>query len=71
VERAAGTRSGKAFHGFARFPVTNVQSGNSRVLVTFFDVRFFRGGRAFSARIELDTSGRILSESLGFSLALD
>jgi len=71
VARAAESRSGRAFHGFARFPVTNVQSRNSRFYVTFFDVRFFRGGRAFSARIELDPSGRILDESLGFSLSLD
>jgi inner membrane protein len=71
VAHAAASRSGKAFHGFARFPVTNVESRNSRFFVTFFDVRFFRGGRAFSAKIELDPSGRILDESLGFSLALD
>jgi inner membrane protein len=71
VARAAASRSGKAFHGFARFPVTNVEARNSRFFVTFFDVRFFRGGRAFSAKIELDPSGRILDESLGFSLALD
>lgn len=71
VARAAESRSGRAFHGFARFPVTNVQSTNSRFVVTFFDVRFFRGGRAFTARIDLDSSGRILDESLGFSLALD
>jgi inner membrane protein len=71
VARAAESRSGRAFHGFARFPVTNVESRNSRFFVTFFDVRFYRGGRAFSAKIELDASGRILDESLGFSLALD
>jgi inner membrane protein len=69
--RAAETRSGKAFSGFARFPVTRVTSTGEGYTVTFFDVRYLRSPqRAFGARIRLDAEFRVLEESLSFNQEL-
>jgi len=67
IAKAAATRSGSAFFGFARFPVVRVRQIEAGYRVTFLDMRFFRGSSSgFSANVVLDPSLRVVVESLGF-----
>ena len=72
VTRASQSRSGKAFLGFARFPVTNVERLESGYLVRFFDVRYYNGSNAaFGARVHLDSELQVVDESLSFTQRMD
>jgi inner membrane protein len=70
LEAAMETRTGRIFTGFARFPWGKVEESDEGFLVSFRDLRFYRGSaqsRNFLAQIELDRKLRPRSESFHFS----
>jgi inner membrane protein len=73
IARAAQSRAARSFAGFARFPVVRVSEIESGYEVTFLDVRYFRAANnsGFAARVRLDSSLKIVGESLGFNQSLD
>jgi inner membrane protein len=73
IRKAAETRSGNAFFGFARFPVARVRENESGYSVLFLDVRYYNDSSrtGFAAKILLDSSLLVIDESLGFNQSVD
>jgi inner membrane protein len=73
IGTAAETRTARAVLGFARFPVTRVQTTENGYRVTFLDFRFYDevSHRSFAANVEMDEAMNVINEGLSFSERID
>lgn len=70
LNAALGTRTGRIFSDFARFPWTEVDEGDDGFSVSVRDLRFFGSlsrRRSFVMNVELDKNLHVRSESFSFS----
>jgi inner membrane protein len=69
IEKAATSRTARAVLGFARFPLTRVQSTQTGYRVTFLDFRFYDevSHRSFAAVVQMDHSMNVINETLAFT----
>jgi hypothetical protein len=68
LARAALSRAGTVFRGFARFPVARVEETVEGYRVMFYDIRYYPG---FAGRIVLDDKLQVVDETVGFNRQVD